>query len=60
MNVEQLISVRNEINIPVASNISVREKRRKDGREEAKVAISFLMDFLCKLEILLEKGSMSG
>ena len=36
MNVEQLISVLNEINIPVASNISVREKRRKDGREEAK------------------------
>ena len=36
MNVEQLISVLNEINIPVPSNISIREERGKDGREEAK------------------------
>ena len=60
MNVEQLISVLNEINIPVPSNISGREKRRKDGREEAKGSNKFLMDFLFKLAVLLEKGLMSG
>lgn len=59
MDVAQLLSVMSEIMMPLASS---PHKEVKEGRMEGRkqrAAMGFLIDFLLKLEILLERGSRS-